>query len=343
MEPNQHILYQTLEQLQILKAELKTESEQKENFLLRAEAENSWFTQPEIVRMIDTICEKYLDQQKLEFWLSNYHLNYSITKTIGIIAAGNIPLISFHDLLCTWVSPHKAELKLSSKDKQLYYWIKTILEKHCPLLNQKTKFVERLNSFDAVIATGSDLASNQFRHYFEKVPHIIRAHRNSVAVLTKNCPSKEWHQLGDDIFNYFGLGCRNVSKIFIPEQFPLEELISSLDIDFAHLAHHPKYANNYDYQLALCIMGKEEFFQGKTIIAKQSKLLNSPVSVLHYEFYEDFSNLMLALERKKDNLQCIVSDIDPMHADLFAFGSAQRPELWDYSDGVDTLKFLAEL
>ncbi len=293
---------------------------------------NGWFT-PEFTNLaIQNICQYFLQADKLENWLQAYATPVQNPKTVGIVAAGNIPLVSFHDWLCGFVSGHNVRMKLSSKDNILLPHILDKMKEWYPALATQTEVSELLKDCDAYIATGSNNSSRYFHYYFSKYPNIIRRNRTSVAVLTGSETAADLRLLADDIMMYFGLGCRNVTKIFVPKGYDFVPLIDALKVyDFTSDVH--KYKNNYDYNLALLLLNNSPYMSSGSLLLNEHESVFSAVSVLHYGFYEDPLRLREALTAN-DDLQCIVGK------DYLAFGATQHPQLGDYADGVDTMAFL---
>lgn len=297
---------------------------------------NKWFTISNQVQAVGAIADM-LESAKLKQWLNRYALPVSDPKTVGIIMAGNLPAVGFHDLLCVLISGHKAMIKCSSDDNMLMQWMARQLAAG---LNASDciNFTDRLKGMDAVIATGSDNSARYFDYYFSKVPRIIRKNRNSVAILKGNETAEDLAGLASDIFSYFGLGCRNVSKLYVPAGYDFNILFNAFQT-WSHLINHNKYMNNYDYHRAVFLMNREPFLTNNFMILKESDQIASPVSVVHYSYYENEKALRHHLETEKDKIQCIVSSA----AGDIAFGKSQQPELWDYADGLDTLRFLVNL
>lgn len=310
-----------------------------ESLALQAQLENPWFTAENIRRSLAGIAP-YLQEDKLTQWTSAYSLNPQESKEVALVLAGNIPLVGFHDLLCVLIGGHRAQLKLSSKDSKLIqylikhlHWLEPGFEKAITVKENK------LENFDAVIATGSDNSARYFEYYFGKYPNIIRKNRTSCAILTGKESEKEIEALGKDIFSYFGLGCRNVSKVFIPTGYDLTKFLSCLE-SYKEVIHHHKYCNNYDYQKSILLVNQVPFLDTGFLLLQENDKLVSPISVLYYEHYADQTNLDTKLRDNQEKIQCIVGNSEPA---TVAFGFAQFPEVWDYADKVDTLKFLESL
>jgi len=296
---------------------------------------NPWFT-PENVRSALNAIANELTEENLIHWTNSYpQLRDKTTPlTVGVIMAGNIPLVGFHDFLCVLITGNKLLAKTSSKDSELLICISKMLCDINPDFKNEIVFTdETLKGFDVVIATGSDNSSRYFEYYFGKYPNIIRKNRNSIAILDGNEQESDLEALGTDIFSYFGLGCRNVSKIYLPEGYDLSVLDKSWK-SFSNCISHQKYANNYDFNKAVYIVNKEKFFDTGYILMKEERKLSSPVSVLHYEYYKSLNDVTKQTELMKENIQCVVGKHH------IQFGKAQSPFLWDYADGIDTIEFL---
>jgi hypothetical protein len=296
---------------------------------------NAWFTPSNVTEAIKAI-GKTLTFENLSKWTGMYpELNPERKPYItGVIMAGNIPLVGFHDFLSVLISGNRLSAKTSSKDSDLIIHISDLLCNINPRFRDMINFTDgTLTGFDAIIATGSNNTSRYFEYYFSKYPNVIRKNRNSIAILNGSETDQELQDLGKDIFTYFGLGCRNVSKIFIPKDYDLKNLLKKWE-PFSDVVYNNKYANNYEYNKAIYLVNKEKFLDTGYLLLKEEKGISSPVSVLYYEHYVNYKNLMQYIESMKDNLQCIVS-----HEGI-PFGKAQQPELWDYADGVDTIEFL---
>lgn len=295
---------------------------------------NGWFT-PEFMDLaIRNICRYYLDTNSLENWLEQYPGagNGQISRKIGIVSAGNIPLVGFHDWLCGFISGHQVKLKLSSKDTVLLQHVLDKISSWYPDYAAQTLVLDMLKDCDAYIATGSNNSARYFHYYFARFPHIIRRNRTSVALLDGRETPEELEALADDIMIYFGLGCRNVTKVFVPEGYDFNPLLTALN-KYDYLADHNKYKNNYDYNLALLLLNNSAHLTNGSVLLQESTSLFSSISVLHYGYYIDKTTLAMELLDNED-LQCIVG-----HG-FTPFGTAQQPGLSDYADGVDTMQFL---
>ena len=255
--------------------------------------------------------------------------------------AGNIPLVGFHDFLCVILSGNKAIIKLSSKDSHLMHFVLNYLSSICIDFKDFYKICqEKLSGYDAVIATGNNLSASKFKEYFNEYPNIIRKSRHSVAVLKGNESNDQLQNLSNDIFNYFGLGCRNVSKVYLPENYDLDLLFRSF-MKWKKVINNNSYANNYDYHRAIYLLNKEVFFDNGFILLKESKKIGSPVGTLFYEYYDKYEDVEKSLSEISEKIQCIVSNENIKN--FIEFGKTQSPELTDYADGVDTIDFLLKL
>jgi len=306
----------------------------------RAGQQNAWFTRESVILALEGIT-KFLSADALHRWTSVYSLNPTQPKTIGVAMAGNIPLVGFHDFLCILLSGHQLKAKLSSQDSVLIRFLSDHLLKIEPRFKERIQFAEQLKEIDAVIATGSDNTSRYFEYYFRNIPHIIRKNRSSCAILLGEEPSEELNTLGNDVFSYFGLGCRNVSKLYVPEGYSFNALLDSWN-SYSNIVNHHKYANNYDYQKSIMLVNSVPFLDNGFIMITENNSLVSPISVLFYETYSDQNDLKQKLISQKEKIQCIVS-AKAWYPGSIAFGKAQYPEVWDYADNVDTLKFLSTL
>ncbi len=309
---------------------------------LQAQSRNPWFTIENIDFALTSIANSMLDLNVLTNWTSKYKIGNYTTKKIGLILAGNIPLVGFHDILCCFLTGHKSLIKSSSKDEILTEHLISKLE---DILETKGHFIftERLNGMEAIIATGSNHSAKQFEKYFEKFPRIIRRNRSAVAVLSGEESAEEMLALGKDIFLYFGLGCRNVSKIYLPQGFDKVKLVEILHENFKHLINHNKYKNNYDYNYALYLLNADDFIATGSLILRNHQDIISRIACLHYEEYENIKVLEQTLQSQLENIQCISSNIKFENLQTVAFGDCQQPKVDDYADGVDTMEFLTNI
>lgn len=308
-----------------------------ELILEEAERKNAWFDRENCLMTLHHWAG-LLKKENLSQWLSSYSIENIPQKRIALILAGNIPLVGFHDLLCTLLIGHTAIVKLSSNDKVLLPFLISELKNLTPIFEDKIIFTEeKLTDFDAVIATGSNNTARYFEYYFGKKPHIIRKNRNSVAILTGEETKEELELLGKDIFTYFGLGCRNVSKIFIPENYDFTNFFQAI-YSFHSVMNHQKYINNYDYNKAVYLMNLEQLLENGFLLLKEDKHYASPIATLFYEKYTNISSLQERFTEDKELIQCIVSN--GSFPNSITFGQAQIPSLRDYADGIDTIAFL---
>lgn len=307
----------------------------------RAQEFNGWFTKENVLKSFES-WNKALSIENLNNWTSNYHFpKNNSPKTIAIIMAGNIPLVGFHDFLSVLISGNNALVKLSSNDKYFLPLIAKFLEQYNPKFKNKITFTqERLTNFDAVIATGSNNTARYFEHYFGKQPNIIRKNRNSVAILTGKESKEELEALGEDIFQYFGLGCRSVSKLFVPKNYNFDLLFNAL-YKYNNIINYKKYENNYDYNKAVYLMSMFNILENGFVMLKEDISYASPIATVFYEYYNDFDTLLKRLHSESEQIQCIVSNENVV--DFVKFGESQHPKLWNYADNVDTIEFLLKL
>lgn len=297
---------------------------------------NPWFTFEFIDIATENIITHYLQKDLLEKWAAHYHLDDNILpKNVGIVMAGNIPMVGFHDFLTVFISGHSQTIKLSSKDDVL---LKFLIKKLYSLdieIQNVISLAEMLKGCDAYIATGSNNSARHFEQYFSKYPNVIRQNKTSLAVLSGEETSGELEKLSDDIHLYFGLGCRNVTKLMVPAGYDFIPLLQSFN-KYSHLRDQHKYANNYDYQLSILLLNNVYYMTNGCTLLVENKELFSPISVLHYEYYLDEKDLQSKLENKAD-IQCISGNR------FIPFGEAQKPGLFSYADGIDTMEFLLSL
>ena len=305
-----------------------------------SQSHNGWFT-PEQVYFSIQSWGNALTETNLNQWLSTYDFSKIVPKKIGLILAGNIPLVGFHDFLSVLISGHDVLVKTSSSDQHLLKFLAKYLIAIQPELNSKITFVEgKLEGFDAVIATGSNNTARYFEYYFKDKPSIIRKNRNSVAVLNGTETHEELVGLGEDIFRYFGLGCRNVSKLFVPKDYNFEAFFKAM-FEYSEVIQYEKYANNYDYNKAVFLMSNFELLDNEFLTIKEDTSYSSPISSVFYEFYDSLEEVKSRLSNDADQIQCIVSK--DLIENSIVFGQTQQPKLWDYADNLDTLAFLSKI
>jgi len=305
-----------------------------------SQSHNGWYTSEQVHFAVKSWAEA-LTEENLNQWLSAYDIVEREPKNVGLILAGNIPLVGFHDFLSVLISGNKALVKTSSNDQHLLPFLAKYLIALEPEFEDYINFVDgKLENFDAVIATGSNNTSRYFEYYFKDKPSIIRKNRNSVAVLTGKESKEDLMNLGEDIFRYFGLGCRNVSKLFVPNGYNFNPFFEALFV-YQDVIHYEKYANNYDYNKAVFLMSNFKLLDNGFLTIKEDSSYASPISSVFYEFYEDKNELVSRLQNDAEQIQCIVSkDKIP---NSIPFGKTQKPELWDYADDVNTLTFLQSI
>lgn len=309
-----------------------------------AHRQNGWFTEDFTALAVNNIATAFLDREKLKAWIRAYPgIADTLTgKTVGIVMAGNIPLVGFHDFLCGYLSGHSLRIKLSSKDTVLWQHIFRLLSSWDGSFAGQVAEADMLKGCDAYIATGSNNSARYFEQYFAKYPHIIRKNRTSVAVLDGSETSEELQQLANDVCVYFGLGCRNVTKVFVPDNYNFETLLPAFN-KYSHHADHNKYKNNYDYQLAIYLLNKVTYMSNGNLLLVVSESPYAPISVLHYGHYKDKDQL-LRLLNEDDQVQCIeVKEPSTQIKKAVPIGASQQPSLDDYADGVDTMEFLSSL
>lgn len=305
-----------------------------------AEEHNGWFTKENILYALEG-WTNLLTNTNLNTWLNTYKFTDIQPKKVAIIMAGNIPLVGFHDFLSVLVCGHKVVVKQSSNDKHLLPYLAKYLEYVEPGFKGKISFTdEKLENFDAVIATGSNNTARYFEYYFKNKPGIIRKNRNSVAVLQGNESGEDLKKLSEDIFRYYGLGCRNVSKLFVPKGYDFNAFFKAI-YHWHPIIDKLKYANNYDYNKAVYLMSEFDILENGFLMIKEDESLASPIATVFYEYYESLDDLKETLNNKKDQIQCIVSN--GFTETEIAFGKTQKPELWDYADNVDSVEFLLSI
>ena len=300
----------------------------------QAVAQNSWFLEESIQQSANAIATQFLDQQKLRQWLSEYALPQT-PRTVGLVMAGNIPLVGFHDFLCGFGAGHNLRIKCAAKDAVLLPHLLNVLRSWDADALEGIQLAERLNGCEAFIATGSNNSARYFEQYFGATPHLIRKSRTSVAVLTGEETEADWAGLRKDVFQYFGLGCRNVTQILVPRNYNFERLLQELHGNQSIVQAH-KYRNNYDYQLAIYLLNRVPYLTNEDLLLVESQVPFSAVATLHYQYYDDREAALNDL-RQNNSIQAIVGK------GAIPFGEAQCPDLWDYADGVDTMAFMCSL
>jgi hypothetical protein len=303
---------------------------------VRASQQNAWFTPDFIDLSIQQIVEHFLQSKLLEEWVNGYPVDpfQGPAKKIGLVMAGNIPLVGFHDFLCCFICGHHPVIKLSSRDPWLFPELLQFLKRKNPGISLDLQTAPTLQGMDAYIATGSNNSARYFEYYFGKYPSLIRRNRTSVAILEGNETPEELERLSDDVFQYFGLGCRNVTQVYVPENYDFVPLLNVFR-KYQWTSGHHKYKNNYDYRLSLAILNKIQYMTNDCLLLLEDESSFSPISVLHYTYYGKGNTPVLVAEN--ENLQCIVG------RNHLPFGQSQHPGLRDYADGSDTMKFLTSL
>ncbi|MEO1010158.1 MAG: acyl-CoA reductase [Bacteroidota bacterium] len=298
---------------------------------------NGWFTSENIEYALRQ-WGNLLHRENLQNWLSGYPLKNSRQKTVAIVMAGNIPLVGFHDFLAVLLSGNSVLAKLSSNDTILLPFLARYLISIEPSLKSAIVFTEdALSAYDVVIATGSNNTARYFSHYFGHKPHIIRRNRNSVGILTGKESSSRLEALGEDIFRYYGLGCRSISKIFVPKGYDFDRLFKAI-FPYRDILEHEKYANNYDYNKAVYLMSEFKILDNGFLMLKEDENYASPIATLFYETYSSLETVRQRIKADQENIQCVVAD-GILDGEII-FGQTQNPSLTDYADGIDTVDFL---
>jgi len=325
---------------------LKENLSQAENELFhKAQLTNPWFTFQNIVFSMESWLNA-LNNENIEFWLQKEALNLKSknqTKKVGLILAGNIPMVGLHDLLCVWLSGNIAMVKLSSQDNILMKAYLEYMTNKLPILKDFTLLSDGIiKEADAFIGTGSNNSARYFEYYFKNKPHIIRKNRNSVAVISSKTSDQELEALGQDIFSYFGMGCRNVTLLFIPKEFDMNRMIGAWE-QFYDTIHHHKYANNYTYHKAILLMNLHEHLDTGYLLLNNKLEVHSPVSMLNYVRYVSIEEINVFLETNAEFIQCIASNVQELNSQSVALGNTQKTMLWDYADNINTLQFLSNI
>ncbi len=311
-----------------------------ESIFRLANHQNNWFTTASLQQALDGVLV-FLKPEVLTNWTNEYKIADIASKRVGVVMAGNIPMVGFHDWLCVLVCGHTLHAKLSSQDQVLIKALSNSLIAIDNRWKEKIIFTERLNDVDAIIATGSDNSARYFHYYFANKPHIIRKNRNSIAVLTGEETPEQIQRLGTDIFSYYGLGCRSVSKIYVPQNFTVAQVYDHLESFHGVLDNH-KYQNNYDYNRSILLLNKTVHFDNGFLLMVESTDLVSPIGVLYFERYQNLETLSLYLESQREKIQVIATH-SPLFVGAVDFGNTQFPNIMDYADGVDTIDFLLHL
>lgn len=301
--------------------------------IIKAQSKNPWFTDANI-KVNLTYWSKKLTKHNLNKWLSKYNLNNTSRKNIAIIMAGNIPLVGFHDFICVFLSGHNSIIKLSNSDNCIIPFLTDLMKLPSERIVYSDSF---LKDYDGVIATGSDNTSRYFDYYFKNKRSIIRKNRNSIAILNGEESDDDLKSLSQDIFTYFGLGCRNVSKLYVPKNYNFDLFFNSI-FCYKELINNHKYANNYNYNKAIYLMSEYKFLDNGFFIVKEGNEMHSPISTINFEYYDNVSILKEKINLEDDNIQCIVSNIE--FKGKVNFGETQNPSLNQYADNIDVMRFL---
>jgi hypothetical protein len=303
---------------------------------------NAWFTQASVMQAVKA-AGNMLNEADLHTWLDKYPNHPATPKRVGLILAGNIPMVGFHDIICVLATGNIALIKLSSQDSRLIRHVLQMLIEIEPALTEQIVFTERLVDFDAVIATGSNNTSRYFDYYFGEVPNIIRKNRNSVAVISGYETSEELTRLGHDIFDYYGLGCRNVSSMLVPHGYDFIPFFEAIE-EYNPVGDHHKFHNNYDYNKAIYLVNQDKHLDNGFLLIKEDERLASPLAVTFYQYYNTLDSAVEILNNRSEEIQCVVSQMQlEIKSQVVPFGQSQYPQLWDYADGIDTMQFLSNL
>lgn len=338
------ILAERLEALVALGNYIQQDTPERQRVLRQSQQHNGWFTQENSLLALERIADAFLQRAALERWVAHYPAlqEERSKKRVGLVLAGNIPAVGFHDVLCCFVAGQEALIKFSDKDKYLMaYLVEGLIaqDKRAAAYLSPTPV---LKDFEGVIATGSNNSALYFKQYFEKYPHIIRQNRNAVGVLTGAETPADFLELGKDIFTYFGLGCRSVSKVYVPKGYDFVPFLRTLD-QYKDLHQHNKYRNNYDYNRSIYYINNVSHLLNDCLMVLENESLLSRISSLHYEEYDDEAQLEQELETRAEEIQCVVSQAPIGAQEVVPFGESQLPSLEDYADGVDTMTFLTTL
>jgi hypothetical protein len=314
----------------------KLTEDELESIGWRAASENRWFTVETVKKSLVGIVKMLDEEQLLAF--ANRYPACEVNKTVGLVLAGNIPAVGFHDIVIAFLCGCSVKVKLSHQDKVL---ITLLLDEMKALGGPEFVRVElteklELINLDAVIATGSNNSARYFEEYFSAVPNVIRKNRTSVGILNGEESTDDLENLAEDIVAYYGLGCRNVTKLMIPKGYDLIPLLARLEARTG-LLDQTKYVHNYDYNKSILLVNCEDHLDTGNVLFKESEDLFSPISIVHYEYYKDQNDLRVKLDEKNEQVQCTVG------SGYIPFGKSQSPGILDYADDVDTVEFLKAL
>lgn len=334
-------LQERITALAFLGTRLSQLTAEREEWAQEAYSRNKWFT-PENIALAFKGIEKFLQKDVLEKWTSKYNFDETRqVKTVGVVMAGNIPMAGFHDMLSVLISGNKLMAKMSSQDPVLIKKLAELLVEIEPWFSDRIIFREKINEADAYIATGSDNTSRYFEYYFSKKPNIIRKNRSSIAILNGTETVHDIKELGKDIFSYFGLGCRSISHIYLPEGYDKEKLPPGLE-SFSTVVDYQKYGNNYEYNRALFLLKRIPYLDTGYLLLREEESIFTPVSVLNYSYYKNDEDLKVRIESHQHQIQ-VISSVGAWYKDSVDFGKTQQPDIWDYADNIDTLKFLTSI
>jgi hypothetical protein len=328
-----------------LGAYLKEDTTARQLAIAQTERNNRWLTKENSLSALLTFATEFLNTEYLEAWVKDYPKleEEKSPKKIGLVLAGNIPGVGFHDVLTTFVAGHQSMIKYSEKDQYLIPYMIDFMVEEDPRSAAYFMAVPRLKDFDAVIATGSNNSAMYFEQYFSKYPNVIRKNRNSIAILDGTETEEDLLGLGIDIFSYFGLGCRSVAKLYVPQEYDFSPFLGLMDIHYKEMMNHNKYNNNYDYNRSIYLLNNVPHLANDCLMLLEHESLLSRISSVHYEYYDHAEDLQEKLEAVQEQIQCIATKMNLPKRNTVALGQAQHPALNDYADGVDTLQFLIEL
>lgn len=343
MIPNHLSLQDRIDALILLGTKINESANDLDDIIEKAEIFNPWFTEKNIKLAMAAINNSFLKEGPINQLVAHYVItDPPEVKKVGIVCAGNIPLVGWHDVMCTFLVGHISQIKLSEKDTVLMNWMIDSLVKINANVRHYFEIVERLKDYDAAIATGSNSTAQHFEYYFKHVPNIIRRNRNSIAILNGTETDEQLTAVGKDVFEYFGLGCRNVSLISVPSDYDITRLFVAWE-GFDELNMHNKYKNNFDYNSALYLLNKEEFLTNDFVIIKESDSILSRIATVHIRRYDTAEELSEWINSNLENIQCIVSSTDVNGIETVPFGESQCPDIMTYADGVDTIQFLLSI
>lgn len=304
---------------------------------------NPWFTPSMVLFQLNHFITEFFEKEKINSWLTPYDLNIPSAKSVGLILAGNIPAVGWHDIMCGLVSGHLMQIKMSSKDDVIIPEMINLLFQIEPKLKEQISLVDRLKNHDAVIATGASSSQDYFQKYFGNKPFVARGHRNALAVIHGDESREDISQLADDVFMYFGLGCRNVSKIWFPEDYDVKPMLMQWEDKYSDMVQHNKYMNNYDYNKTMLLMNKVSHLSSAILHLIEDSSLHSRISNLHYQTYKSLDEVTKQVNNQRANIQCVVSTKPIPGMKAIRPGTSQKPSLNHYADHIDTLQFLSLL